>query len=246
MNNLDKFNNVFKNTKPIIGMIHLKGTYEIEIIGRAIAEIDTMIEKGVDAVLIENYHNSHTYVKIILQYLYKNRNDIIYGVNILGDHCLAFELANTYNAKFIQIDSVAGHLSPYKDAMFRGGLSILRRNSKALVLGGVRFKYQPVVSTDGLEVDLQRGMDRCDAVVVTGKGTAIETGLSKIQKFKSIIKEFPLVVGAGLTANNCYRQLEIADGGIVGSYFKNNYRDDGEIAIDHIEDFMGQVKRLRK
>ena len=88
------------------------------------------------------------------------------------------------------------------------------------LLGGVRFKYQPVASGRTLEEDLKIGMERCDAVVVTGAGTGISTELDKIKAFRAILGDFPLIVGAGMTAETAAEQLFYSDGAIVGSYFK--------------------------
>ena len=52
-----------------------------------------------------------------------------------------------------------------------------------MLLGGVRFKYQPVHSGRTLEEDLRIGMERCDAIVCTGEGTGIPTPLGKVEEF---------------------------------------------------------------
>lgn len=81
--------------------------------------------------------------------------------------------------------------------------------------------------------------------MVTGEGTGKETDLDKINKFRQVLGTFPLVVGAGLTAQNCVEQLSIADAGIIGSYLKDNYKDNGDVSIEHVNEFMGNVKTLR-
>lgn len=250
MNSKRKLYKIFKTEKPIIGMIHLKGTNKVDILDRAIDEIDVMTNNGIDAVLVENYFPKDYFsgiesVKMVLQYLCQYKRDVTYGLNVLGDYELAFKLAITYGAKFIQIDSVAGHLDTFHDMIFHNKINNLRAHYNTFVLGGVRFKYQPVLSQYGLERDLQNGMQRCDAIVVTGDGTGKETDLDKIKEFREVIKNFPLIVGAGLTAENCYQQLSLADGAIVGSYLKDNYKDYGDVSEEHVKELMGIVKTLR-
>jgi predicted TIM-barrel enzyme len=114
------------------------------------------------------------------------------------------------------------------------------------LLGGVRFKYQPVLSPRSVEEDLQVGMERCDAIVVTGKGTGLPTELDKIKYFREIINDFPLIVGAGLNLDNCIEQLSIADGGIVGSYLKEGHIDSGYVSPIYVNVFAEKVKSLRK
>ena len=55
-----------------------------------------------------------------------------------------------------------------------------------LLLGGVRFKYQPVLSENPLDVDLQLASQRCDAVVVTGDKTEEQTSPLKIAQFRYV------------------------------------------------------------
>lgn len=242
----NNFLSLFKSSKPIIGMIHLKGDEDMEILTRAIREIDIYTKNGIDAVLIENYFGEIKNVEYVLEYIANYRKNVIYGVNILGDYKRAFALADTYHAKFIQIDSVAGHLRNYNDKIFENNIKLLRSNSNAFLIGGVRFKYQPYLSGKSLEEDLEIGIERCDAIVVTGEGTGKVTDLEKIKNFRKIIGQFPLVVGAGLTTQNCTNQLSIADAGIVGSYLKENHVDYGEVSSENTENFMNKVKILRR
>ena len=55
----------------------------------------------------------------------------------------AVELAKKYGASFIQLDSVAGHLTPEDDAVFGESIAKWRAGYDGFVIGGVRFKYQP-------------------------------------------------------------------------------------------------------
>jgi uncharacterized protein len=240
------FYDLFKTCKPVLAMIHLKGDSQEEKLKIAKKEIDLLIENEIDAVIIENYFGSAEDVEEVLKYIYQERKNIIYGVNVLDDDQKAFELAIKYDAKFIQIDSVAGHLTVEEDNKFHEFISQMRTKTNALLFGGVRFKYQPYLSGRSLEEDLTIAMSRCDGIVVTGAGTGIETDLEKICEFRALIgNHFPLIVGAGITAENYNSQLSIADGAIVGSYFKDNYKDTGDVCVDHVKHFMKEVSKLR-
>jgi predicted TIM-barrel enzyme len=242
----ENFLELFKSTKPILGMIHLKGDNSKEKLEIAKREIDQLIKNGIDAVIVENYFGSPEDVEEVLKYIYKERKDIIYGINILDDDQKGFELAKKYEAKFIQLDSVAGHLNSKEDVQFHEFINKMREQTNAFVLGGVRFKYQPYLSGRSLEEDLQIGMSRCDGIVVTGTGTGIETNSDKINEFRAIIgDDFPLIVGAGLTAENFNSQLEIADGAIIGSYLKDNYKDNGNVCDEHVKYFMTELQKFR-
>lgn len=245
-NRSNRFFDLFNTSKPIIAMIHLKGDSSEEKLKIAKHEIDLLIENGINAVIIENYFGSAEDVEEVLKYISTERKNIIYGINVLDDDQKAFELAIKYDVKFIQIDSVSGHLNILEDEKFHEFINQMRSKTNAILLGGVRFKYQPYNSGRSLEEDLKIGMSRCDGIVVTGEGTGLETDLQKIQEFRTIIgSDFPLIVGAGLTSENCSSQLAIADGGIVGSYLKDSYKDTGNVCVDHINRFMKEVLNLR-
>jgi predicted TIM-barrel enzyme len=214
--------------------------------------VDVMLKNGIDAVLVENYFGAPTDIENVLEWLSKEKPDIIYGVNFLSGNMpeeRSFIMASVFGAKFIQIDSVAGHLltTPVdQDGRFATELDRLRSTYRIPVIGGVRFKYQPVISGRTEAEDLKIGMQRCDAIAVTGSGTGVETDSQKIKTFRSVIGDFPLVVAAGLTADNCLEQMAIADAAIVGSFLKDTYKDRGEVSRDHVRQLVKKVKTLRK
>ena len=114
----------------------------------------------------------------------------------------------------------------------------MRAGCGAAVLGGVRFKYQPVLSGRSEAEDLRLAMDRCDAIVATGDGTGKATPLDKLCRFRRLIGDFPLVVGAGVTAETVGESLQVCDGAIVGSWFKVGHRDTGDVNAAHVRSFM--------
>ena len=229
---------VFGVGKPIIGMLHMTGYGADEKMEIAKKEIEIMYRNGVNAILVENYYGDHADVENALQYLQENYPDQVYGVNVLDDPDVAFDLARKHGAKFVQIDSVCGHALPQHDAELAKYLERLRGERDIFLLGGVRFKYTQHLSGRSLEEDLKLGMERCDAIVVTGAGTGISTDLEKIKTFRSILGDFPLIVGAGMTAQTARQQLAFSDGAIVGSYFKESGITDNPVDEKRVQDFI--------
>ena len=232
-------------TKPIIAMLHLKGNSDEEIMERMIKETDIYYRNGVDAVLVENYFGNTKNCIQALDYLNKNMPDKLYGVNILGDYKTAFELAAKYNADFIQIDSVCGHLAPENDFIYANQLIELMKNRNFRVLGGLRFKYQPIRSGRTLEEDADLAKLRCDAVVTTGVGTGKDCPTEKLMEFRTVLKDFPLIVGAGVTADNVCEKLQFADGVIIGSWLKDGHRDYGDVCEAYVKEFMDKVRSYK-
>ena len=238
------FLELFEEKKPIIGMIHLGGGGGEGFRARARLEIGQMYECGLDAVLVEDYFGTAEDVAWTLAYLRDNYPGKIYGVNLLGDFSGSYEAARHYGAAFMQVDSICGHLQPQRDLEYARMIGSLRDGTVS-VLGGVRFKYQPVLSGRSVEEDLRLGMERCDAIVVTGAGTGINTELDKIKAFRQVTGSFPLIVGAGLTAETVREQLIYADGAIVGSWFKEEGKAVNPVDPRRLERFMSEVRALR-
>ena len=242
----DSILEIFRVNKPIIGMLHLGESQSVGVHDLAKREIEQMYENGVDAVLVENYFGSLEDVIWGLDYLKSQYSEYVYGVNVLGGTEIAFSLAAKYNAKFLQIDSVCGHLRVDADAHFAEKLSELSAQCPVFLLGGVRFKYQPVRSGRTLEEDLLLGKERCDAVVVTGEGTAQNTDIDKIKLFRNVLGNYPLFVGAGMTETTCREQMTMADGAIVGSWFKENGKTHAPVDPVRVKRFINIVKEVRE
>lgn len=225
---------------PVFGMIHTGYSADLGMLELAKKEIENYLRCGIYP-LVENYFGSADDCEKVLEWLYNAHPDAIYGINILGDYTWAFELARKYGAKFIQIDSVCGHLSPDKDEQYAENLRYYRKqNPDVLVFGGVRFKYQSVKSGRSVEEDLQIGMERCDAIVCTGERTGQSTPIRKIRQFKNTVGEFPVIVGAGVTAETARHTAEISDGAIVGSWFKEGHKDIGTVNEAYVREFMSR------
>lgn len=240
------FLEIFKNKKPILAMLHLKGENPNDIFERAKKELEIYMAEGVDAVIVESYYGNYYDMERMLQYLDENKFDILYGVNCLNVDPIGFELAQRFHASFVQLDSVAGHLKVRDDAAYHEFMKKSRAEYDGYVLGGVRFKYQPYLSNRSLKEDLEIGMTRCDAIVVTQDATGQETSMEKIQEFRDLIGAFPLIIGAGITAENCAEQMKIGDGAIVGSYFKDTYKDSGDVDASHVRKLIEAVNKVRE
>lgn len=240
------FLKLFPVTKPVIGMLHGRGQNDAQILDIMKRELELYRTGGIDGILVENYFCTPKQTEMMLNYVAKHHGDLVYGINLLGDNTLNFKLARDYSCNFMQIDSVCGHVPVEKDKILEESLQRGRESANALLIGGIRFKYQPYLSGRSLEEDLKLGAKRCDAVAVTGDYTGQETDFAKIQAFRDILGDFPLVVAAGTTAENVERQLAICDGCITGSYFKRNHDAKEEMDAGNIAEFMNAVQKVRE
>ena len=237
------FDELFRIKKPIIGMIHLAGGDTKEKVKRALEELEIYQEEDVNAAIIEDYHGTTNDVLTLLNESAGKFPRLITGVNILKNPYSSFFIANHFGVKFVQFDSVQE-----TDLVHSKYERLRNRFEDIVVLGGVGFKYTKPAGNH-LSYDLYKASRKCEAIVTTGDGTGIETPIKKLMDYKKILgsilnKEFPLIVGAWVNLNNVHEQLEIADGAIVGSYFKNGNTQD-PVVRENVRNLMSIVKEMR-
>lgn len=237
---------LFPKKKPILGMIHLKGNSDEAVFEKAKEEIRIYEEGGIDGIMLENYYGNYYQLEKIMDYAAQGNLSLPYGVNCLNVDAMCFELAARYHADFMQIDSVVGHVKPRDEATLEEFFKLYRAKTDAYLIGGVRFKYQPMLSEHSLAEDLKIGMRRCDAIAVTENATGQETSMSKIEEFRAGVGDFPLVIAAGMTKENAGKQLLVGDMAIVGSYFKDTHKDTGDVYLPHVKEFMDVVNQIRE
>lgn len=237
----------FKEDKAIIGMLHLKGNDDEDTFRRAVREFEIYRKCGIDAVMVETYFGTYTQAERMLDYLKKNADGFTYGVNCLNVDAMGFEMGHEYGCDFLQIDSVVGHVKPRDEESIDAFFKLYqKRYPELFLMGGVRFKYQPLLSEKTLGEDLNTATQRCDGVCVTQNATGEETDLEKIREFREILGDFPLYVCSGVRADNVKAQLSIADGAVVGSFFKDSFKDDGDVCEEHVNLLMNEVRSLRE
>lgn len=223
-------------------MIHLAGDNPTE---RALHEAEIMLEEGVDGIVVENYHGSIDDVKRALAQLQEYKG--ILGINILpNNYDLALQLAQEFKASFIQLDYVAGQYSNSKFINEANYFEAKNKYPDIAVLGGVWPKYYQPVKTSVLKDDIELAIKRAEAIVVTGEGTGKQTPIEKIQEFKTLLGDHPLIIGAGLNSSNVGEQLKYANGAIVGSCFKKYGITTQKIERSLVKEFMDEVKKVRQ
>lgn len=139
------FLDLFSVKKPIIGMLHLIGDTPAEKIKECLKEAAIYKKCGVDAMLLEDYFGSREDVVACMKAL-SQEDDYLYGANVLDNFSFTYEMTSMYGGKFMQVDSVCGHLPVYLDAPYAEMIAAYRKAGTLPIIGGVRFKYQPSLS----------------------------------------------------------------------------------------------------
>ena len=238
--NENRFNTLFPVKKPIIGMIHLAGKTHDEKVNRALEELAIFDEEGLDGAIIEDYHGDMLDVYETLRQSSELELYLKRGVNVLRDPYYSFNLGKAFGVSFVQFDSVqSNQLDVYRYKKLK------EEYADIVVLGGVRFKYTQGTGRNLMQ-DIDEGKEYADAIVTTGSGTGIETPILKLKEFKYYMNEFPLIVGAGVNIKNVKAQLKIADGAIIGSYFKPDKNTKMKVEREKVKSLMDVVKGIRE
>ncbi len=266
---MDKLNFMIK---PVIGVVHLpplpgsplfKGweTNINEIIDRAISDAMALIEGGVDAIIVENFNDKPFRPRVrepetiaamtaIVREV-KKRTGAIVGVNMLrnsGPEALAVAYAS--GATFIRVNALvypiytpSGVVEPVAREIM---LLKTHLNSDIQILSDVHVKH--AVSIPGLSIAeeaveaVERGL--ADALIVTGTRTGEPVQPKDIVLARKAGK--PVLVGSGVTPDNIKLYWKIADGFIVGSYFKEGGKPENPVVLARVRELMEKVNFLRR
>jgi membrane complex biogenesis BtpA family protein len=254
------FNNCFSIKKPIIAMVHvLPGQREVQL-AQALQDAERLIPY-VDGLITENYGLGYSgtntatrataericEITAHVELLTKGTN-VVVGVNILpNDYLLAFEVAHSTSACFIQMDHVTGEFVGRESVSVHAFRVARCHYSGIAVLGGVHPKYYTLKNpTQSIADSARTAAELADAIVVTGEHTGGATALGDLYSVKAVCPDTPLIIGSGLNEDNVLEQLAVADGAIVGTAFKDRGVVPGEpISVERVKRLMDKVWKLR-
>ena len=268
-------NRIFKNEKPIIGMIHLRalpgaplydpiGMDMKKILSIAIEEAKILESAGVDGLQVENIWD-YPYAKnnqiphectaalAVAVHEISNQSTIPVGVNChLNGGEIALACAVAAQAKWIRVFEWSNAYISQVGFVDAVGPQVarMRNNLKAkdiLCMCDVNVKHGShfIISDRTIE-------DQAHDVETQGADVLIVTGFETgsaptVEKVESCkaAVKIPIILGSGVTNSNAYDLLSCADGAIVGSWFKID--NDWKNAVDYnrTKDFMQQVQMLR-
>lgn len=263
--------NIFTNVKTIIGMIHveaLPGTPRAacsmrDIITQAKAEARIYQEAGVDMIGIENMHD-RPYLNrtagpeivaamAVVAYEVKRTAGLPCGVQILaGANQAALSVAHAAGLDFIRAEGFVFAHTADEGPIASDAAELLRFRRQigadnVLVLTDIKKKHSSHAITADVDIaETARAAEffLSDGVIVTGLATGAEASLEELAQVKQAV-DIPVLVGSGITAANVERYLPLADGLIVGSYFKRDGHWSHPLDFDKVKDFMNRVNRLR-
>jgi membrane complex biogenesis BtpA family protein len=237
---------IFPRPKPIIGVIHvgaLPGTPANhqtvdEITAQAVAEATIYRDCGIDGMIIENMHDV-PYLRgeagpeivaamAVIGRAVKTESRLPVGIQILaGANIEAMAVAHAAGLDFIRAEGyVFAHVAD--EGLIESSAAKLLRYRKMIgadrveVWADVKKKHSSHVITSDISlgataeaVEFMQG----DAAIVTGNVTGDAPKMEDVMEVKKHSR-LPVLLGSGVDVNNIAGFYEVADGFIVGSYFK--------------------------
>lgn len=267
---------IFKQNKPIIGMIHLRplpgsplydpANMNVSKITKiALNEAIKLQNAGIDGLQIENIwdypylkgseigHETTTIMAVIASKI-KESVDIPIGINChLNGGMKALAIAVAVEAKWVRVFewvnayvSHAGILEGIGGKLSRYRSFLKAEDIKFFCDVNVKHGSHFIIS-DRTIADQARDAESEGAEALIVTG--FETGKSPTpEKVKEFSRnvQTPVILGSGTDIANVSTLLKYADGAIVGSYFKEG--NDWKRPVDgkKAEEFMKVVKKLRE
>jgi uncharacterized protein len=258
--NMKIWERIFPTGKPLIGMIHvqaLPGTPGSklpvnEITALAVREAQLYEQSGLDAIMLENMHDvpylnnsagsEITAALTAIACAVKQVVPLPLGIQVLASaNREALAIALAADLQFIRAEGfVFGHLADegYMDSC-AGELLRYRKQIGAehiAILTDIKKKH----SAHTLTADVSIGETAAaaefflsDGLIITGTSTGKAAILQDIQEVRQHTS-LPIIIGSGITANNLAEYWTLADGFIIGSYFKENGLWSGSLSEDRI------------
>ena len=259
---------LFRVPQPVIAMLHLgalPGTPAAsrnlrEIQGAALREAKIYRDAGVDALLVENMHDT-PYLRgragpeivaamAVISAAIKAETALPCGVQVLaGANQEALAVALAAGLDFIRVEGFAfAHVAD--EGIIQSSAAELLRYRRTIgaervqVWADIKKKHSSHAITSDVSlaetahaVEFMRG----DAVVVTGVVTGDAPQPEEARAAKRATR-LPVYLGSGVTADNVAHYLDCADGFIVGSEFKTGGTWSGAVNAKRVRRFMRAVR----
>lgn len=264
--------NFLKNSKAIIGMIHvdpLPGTPKYrgnfpDIVKKALKEAQIYKKAGIDIIAIENMHDlpylnrlvgpEITASMSVIGFEIKSKLDIKCGIQILaGANKEALSAAFCSGLDFIRAEGfVFAHIAD--EGIMEGCAGELLRYRRIigaeniLILTDIKKKHSSNLITSDVDIcETAKAAEffLSDGIIVTGVSTAKEADINELQKVKNSVN-IPVITGSGVTIENVEKYLKVSDALIIGSYFKHDGLWSNEVDPTRVKALMDKVKEIKK
>jgi len=262
---------LFGVSKPVIGMCHMlplpgdpsynknKG---LEIVyERAYQDLLALQHGGIDGILFSNEFSLPYLTKVdtitvasmaaIIAAL-KDKINVPFGTDILWDPKASIDLAMAVGAQFVREVFTGVYASDF--GIWNTNFGEVARHQHNIGADNLHLLFNIVPeSTSYLGhreiTDIARSTvfnTRPDGLCVSGLTAGSETPLQSLKVVKETLPNVPVFVNTGVRLDNVEKQLSVADGAIVGTFFKQNGNFPNPVDAKRVRALMDKVKFLRK
>lgn len=256
----------------IVGMVHvlaLPGTPRYggsmeAVLERAREEARLYREAGVDAVAVENMHDTPylrgavgpeiTAAMALVAQAVKAESGLPTGIQILaGANREALAVACAAGLDFLRVEGfVFAHVAD--EGLMQSCAGELLRYRRLLgaehvaVYADIKKKHSSHAITadvDLAETARAAAFFGAEGVIVTGVATGEETDVGEVHVVRKAVP-LPVLVGSGVTESNVERYLGVAHALVVGSHFKAEGRWYNAVEPARVHAFMSRVRAWRE
>lgn len=264
---------IFGVKKAIIGMVHslpMPGSpmfkkYTLDQVYQfGIDEALRLKQGGVDGIMLENAWDlpfakpeeigSETVgAMAVLGWEIRKATGLPLGINILANGAMAsMATAKACNAQFIRVNQwVNAYVA--NEGFIEGKSGMVMRYRSWLeaddvkVLADVHVKHGAhAIVADRSLAEQARDSEFFDAdiLIATGQRTGDATPISEVKGIQEAVS-LPVIIGSGLTVENCRSIMSVADGAIVGSSVKEGGVWWEKISVERLKALMDIVREVR-
>jgi membrane complex biogenesis BtpA family protein len=261
---------LFRVSKPIIAMCHMAALpgdpgYDVDkgldwVIERARRDLQALQDGGVDAVMFSN-EASLPYLTKVEPITYVTMARVIgelrkeihvpYGVNVLWDPKASIELAMATGALFVREIFTGVYASDF--GLWNTNCGEVIRYQHAIHAEHVRLLYNIVPEAAAYLghrdiCDIARSTvfnNQPDALCVSGLIAGSEVPFEILHMVKEAVPDTPVFTNTGVSMDNVQKQLQVADGVVAATTFKQDGYIWNEVDVRRVREFMDVVKACR-
>ncbi len=234
---------------PLLGFLEFPG-FEVAL-KNALADLQALEEGGVTAIVFENnYDIPHTEFvtpEVIASMTYlgekiKNATSLPVGISVLwNDYKTGFAIAKILGLQFIRIPVLVDTVETSYGIINgdAGAVALYRASIGAediMLFSDIHVKHSTILSPHSITESAQLAIDNgADAVIVTGRWTGDSPDVNELKEVRTIVGDFPILIGSGVDKNNIKQLFEFADGTIVSTSLKEGGTKTGEVNVKGYE-----------
>lgn len=265
-----KYKEIFGQQAPLIAMIHLQALPATAayannlaaVIDQAAEEARLLASLGVDALLIENMHDTPYLNRVVGPEIISAMTATALavkqaapalpcGIQVLaGANQAALAIALSAQLDFIRAEGfVFSHVAD--EGMMHSDAASLLRYRKQIgaehiaIFTDIKKKHSAHAITadvDLAETAKAAAFFRTDGMIVTGTATGAAAQASDAAAVKQACPNHPVLIGSGISPKNIVDYEGIADGFIVGSYLKKDGHWANNIDADRVKKMVEAMK----